>query len=97
MSYVNTSPMQRAERPYGAASVHVMETEGHPLSPTYEYQVGQYVYVHPHAYETNPLAARECLIVNVDNAPLAIMVQPCNHPEETFEVTQDKLSAPIYV
>lgn len=74
-----------------------METLVEPETPFYRYQVGMFVYVHEHAYETNALAAKECVIINVDNAPLAIMVHPCNHPELAFEVSQDKLSAPIYV
>lgn len=93
---VNTSPMARQTRPYPAQGVHVMETEGHPATATFEYAAGMYVYVHPHAYETNPLAVRECLIVDTTNAPLEIVVQPCNS-DEMITVSQDKLSAPIWV
>lgn len=74
-----------------------METLVEPVSPTFQYEVGQFVYVHDHAYETNPLAARECVIVSVEAAPLDIVVAPCNHPEEAFSVPQDRLSAPIWV
>lgn len=87
----------RDKRPAHADRARVMETLVEPESCHFRYAVGMYVYVHSHAYETNGLDARECLITNVDNAPLAIMVQPCNHPEQAFEVSQDKLSAPIYV
>lgn len=76
---------------------HVMGTLVEPRSPFYPYEVGQYVYVHTHACEHNCLDAQECVITNVDNAPLEIFVQPCNHPELTHAVAQDKLSAPIYV
>lgn len=76
---------------------HVMDTLVEPRTAYYPYEVGQYVYVHPHACEHNCLAAQECMIVNVDHAPLEIVVEPCNHPELTHTVSQDKLSAPISV
>jgi len=82
---------------FHAPGVHVMETLGEPLSPFFTYQPGMYVYVHDHALETNPLAAQECVIEDVTNAPLEIVVAPCNHPEAAFTVSQDKLSAPIWV
>ena len=94
---LNAPRHQFDHAPSHAERARVMETLVEPMTPLYQYQVGQYVYVHEHAYETNALAARECLIVDMSNAPLAIMVQPCNHPEQCFEVAQDKLSAPIYV
>lgn len=94
--YVNTSPMANVKAPYAAPSVRVMETEGHPVTPYFQYDPGQYVYVHEHAYETNPGAARECLILDVTNAPLEILVRPCNS-DDTFIVSQDKLSSPIHV
>lgn len=87
----------RDQRPSHGINARVMETLVEPVDPGFRYAPGMYVYVHDHAYETNGLSALECLITNVDNAPLAIMVQPCNHPEQAFEVCQDKLSAPIYV
>lgn len=93
---VNTSPMARETRPYATPGVRVMETEGHPVSPYFQYAPGMYVYVHDHAYETNPLAARECCVIDVTNAPLEIVVQPCNS-DELITVSQDKLSAPIWV
>lgn len=80
-----------------APYARVMETLVEPDSCHYAYAVNQYVYVHGSAYNTNPLSALECRIVNVDNAPLEIMVQPCNHPEQTFAARQDQLSAPIWV
>lgn len=86
---------QRDARPYATQGVHVMETEGHPVSPLFQYEPGMYVYVHAHAYETNPLQARECCVVDVVNAPLEITVRPCNS-DETITVSQDKLSAPIW-
>lgn len=73
----------------------VMGTLVEPVAP-YVYSVGQYVYVHPHAFETDDLAARECMVENVDRAPLEIVVRPCNS-DELITVTQDKLSAPIWV
>lgn len=82
--------------PSHAAGAHVMETLVEPASPLYLYQAGQYVYVHQHAYETNALAAQECLILDTTNAPLEIVVQPCNS-DDSFVVAQDKLSAPIIV
>jgi len=88
--------MARETRPYATDVVHVMETEGHPRSADFQYQPGMYVYVHDHAYETNPLAALECLIIDVTNAPLEIVVETCNG-ERMFTVAQDKLSAPIWV
>lgn len=94
--YVNTSPEAYADKPYAADGVHVMETEGHPLDCHFRYAPGMYVYVHQHAYETNPGAAQECCIVDVTNAPLEIIVRPCNS-DETITVAQDKLSSPIYV
>lgn len=80
-----------------APYAHVMETLVEPESCHYTYMVNQYVYVHHSAYNTNGLDALECRIVNVDNAPLSIMVEPCNHPEQAFEARQDQLSAPIWV
>ena len=80
-----------------ANATHVMGTLVEPMSAYYPYAVGQYVYVHPHAFETADLAAIECVIVNVDRAPLEIVVHPCNHPEDLRTVAQDKLSAPIWV
>lgn len=76
---------------------HVMNTLVEPVRATFEYQVGQYVYVHSHADEHNPLDALECCIDDVTGAPLAIIVTPCNHPEAQFTVCQDRLSAPIQV
>jgi hypothetical protein len=87
----------RDRKPFHADRAKVMETLIEPTSPTFAYQPGMYVYVHQGAYNTNPLDAQECLITDVDNAPLAIVVAPCNHPEQAFEVRQDQLSAPIYV
>jgi hypothetical protein len=80
-----------------ANATRVMGTLVEPRSAYFPYEVGQYVYVHTHADEHNPLDAQECVIVNVDHAPLEIVVQPCNHPELTHTVAQDKLSAPIAV
>lgn len=74
---------------------HVMGTLIEPVKP-YMYLVGQYVYVHQRAYETNPLDARECRIEDVSGAPLEIVVRPCNS-DELLTVAQDKLSAPIVV
>lgn len=77
---------------------HVMETLTEPVHrATFAYQPGQYVFVHTHAVETNELDALECLILNVDLAPLEIMVHPCNHPEDVRVVRQDQLSAPLWV
>lgn len=91
-------PLHALDRsPFHTASVHVMETLGEPLSPIFTYRPGMYVYVHDHAYETNPLAAQECCIQDVSNAPLEIVVYPCNRPDQAFTVAQDKLSAPIWV
>lgn len=87
----------RDARQEHAPFARIMETLIEPESPTYQYLPGMYVYVHSHACETNGLDARECLIVNTDRAPLEIDVHPCNHPEEIFTVSQDKLSAPIWV
>lgn len=87
---------QTAGAPYPAPYVHVMETEGHPESPWFMYRPGMYVYVHPHAFETAQLAARECCVVDVSRAPLEIVVRPCNS-DELITVAQDKLSAPIVV
>jgi len=80
-----------------APYAHVMETLVEPESCRYTYMINQYVYVHHSAYNTNGLDALECRIVNVDNAPLEIIVEPCNHPEQAFTVRQDQLSAPIWV
>lgn len=87
----------RERKPFHVPSVHVMETMGEPLSPVFAYHPGMYVYVHNHAFETNPLAAQECCITDVSNAPLEITVYPCNRPDQAFTVAQDKLSAPIWV
>lgn len=84
-------------RPSHADRARVMETLVEPESPFFRYSVNQYVYVHSHAYETNGLDARECRIIDVTNQPLEITVAPCNHPEQAFTVSADKLSAPIYV
>lgn len=73
----------------------VMHTLVEPVAPLM-YAVGQYVYVHPHAFETTDLAARECMIESVEGAPLEIVVRPCNS-DELITVAQDKLSAPIWV
>lgn len=86
----------RELRPFHQAYAHVMETLAMPLSATFRYEVGMYVYVHEHAYETNSLSAQECVIEDVTNAPLEITVRPCNG-ETAFTVCQDKLSAPIWV
>lgn len=83
--------------PQHAPHAKVMETLVVPESPTFRYGAGMYVYVHDHAYETNPLAARECVITDCTNQPLEIKVAPCNHPEQEFTVCADRLSAPIYV
>jgi hypothetical protein len=91
-------PMHAQDKtPHHAQFAHVMETLLVPESPTFRYGVGMYVYVHGHAYETNPLSALECVITDVTNQPLEITVAPCNHPEQAFTVCADKLSAPIYV
>lgn len=87
----------REHNPFHAPFVHVMETLGEPLTPLFQYAPGQFVYVHDKAYETNPLAARECCIQDVTGAPLEIVVYPCNRPDQAFTVAQDKLSAPIMV
>lgn len=87
----------RDKTPQHALQAHVMETLLIPESPAFRYGAGMYVYVHDHAYETNPLSALECLIMDVTNQPLEIKVAPCNHPEQAFTVCADKLSAPIYV
>lgn len=77
---------------------HVMDTLIEPAHRAhFTYAPGQYVFVHTHAVETAELDALECLIINVDLAPLEIMVHPCNHPEDVRVVRQDQLSAPIYV
>lgn len=77
---------------------HVMGTLVGPVHRAdFPYRVGQYVYVHSHAVERNDLDAVECRIEDVTGAPLAIVVCPCNHPEETFTTPQDRLSAPIEV
>lgn len=87
----------REPKPFHAPFVKVMETLGEPESPFFRYSVGQYVYLHSHAYETNGLDALECVIVDVSRQPLEIKVSPCNHPEDVRTVCADKLSAPIYV
>lgn len=97
MSAIPPLPHQFDRLPSHEDYAHVMETLVLPRTPFEQYHPGQFVYVHDHAYETNGLAARECVIVNVDNAPLEIVVHPCNHPEQAFVVAQDKLSAPIEV
>lgn len=77
---------------------YVMQTLVEPdHRATFRYQVGQYVFVHRHAIETNSLDALECRIEDVTAAPMEIIVAPCNHPEQAFSVSQDKLSAPIWV
>jgi hypothetical protein len=80
-----------------APSAHVMETMVEPADAHFRYQPGMYVYVHAKAFNTNALDALECLIDDVTNAPLEIIVTPCNHPELTRTVRQDQLSAPIWV
>jgi len=80
-----------------ADHTHVMGTLIEPTSPYFPYEPGMYVYMHPSAFETGDLRAVECLVVNVDLAPLEIVVHPCNHPEQAVTVAQDKLSAPIWV
>lgn len=80
-----------------ASYAHVMETMVAPVNARFAYQPGMYVYVHGSAYCDNPLDSLECLITDVSGAPLRIMVQPCNHPEQAHEVRQDQLSAPILV
>lgn len=94
--YVDTSPRARETAPFHTSSVHVMETLGEPQTPYFRYEVGMYVYLHDHAYEVNPLAARECMVEDVVNAPLEIIVRPCNS-DELITVAQDRLSAPIRV
>jgi hypothetical protein len=86
----------RDHKPFHQDHAKVMETLIEPVSAHFQYVVGQYVYVHQHAYETNDLSARECCIVDVTNAPLEITVRPCNS-DELITVAQDKLSAPIWV
>lgn len=76
---------------------HVMGTLCLPADPHYRFHAGQYVYVHSHAAEHNDFDALECVIEDASNAPLEIVVTPCNHPELTHTVSQDKLSAPIEV
>lgn len=80
-----------------ADHTQVMGTLVEPTTPFFQYLPGMYAYVHPSAYETGDLRAVECLVVNTDLAPLEIVVHPCNHPEKAFTVSQDKLSAPIWV
>lgn len=75
----------------------VMETMVEPVDAHFQYQPGMYVYVHGHAFNTDPGDALECCIEDVTNAPLEIIVTPCNHPELTRAVRQDQLSAPIWV
>ena len=86
----------RDTEPTHAPYAHVMDTLIQPPAG-FAYQPGMFVYVHDHAYETNPLAAYECCIDDVSGAPLEIVVHPCNHPEKAFRVPQDRLSAPIWV
>lgn len=80
-----------------APYAHVMETMVEPVDPYFRYLPGMYVYVHEHAANRNPIDAVESVIIDVSRAPLAIMVHPCNHPEQAHEVRQDQLSAPIWV
>lgn len=80
-----------------APYAHVMETLVRPVSAHFQYQPGMFVYVHKTAASENPVDALECCIEDVTDAPLRILVTPCNHPELTHYVRQDQLSAPIWV
>lgn len=95
----NTSEPQHAnaQRPYHCNVCRTMETMGVPNNSDFRYVPGQFVYVHEHAYNTNPMDALECVIEDVTDAPLRILVTPCNHPELSHYVRQDQLSAPIMV
>jgi hypothetical protein len=87
----------RDTRPIHADNARVMETLVEPVSADFRYSVNQYVYVHEHAYATNPLDAVECRVLDVTAQPLEIVVTPCNRPDVKWTVSADKLSAPIYV
>lgn len=80
-----------------ADHTYVMDTLCVPADPHYRFYPGQYVYVHSHAAEHNDFDAVESVIEDVSGAPFEIVVTPCNHPELTHTVSQDKLSAPIQV
>jgi len=77
-----------------ASVTHVMGTLTEPVAVTEStYSYGQYVYLHPHAEEHNPLAAEECMIEEVIDLQ-HIVVRPCNS-DTLFTVPVERISAPI--
>lgn len=75
---------------------HVMGTLVEPVAvDEHTYHHGQYVYLHPHAIERNPLAAEEVMIEEVIDLD-HIVVRYCNS-ETMITVSARRLSAPIEV
>lgn len=75
---------------------HVMDTLVEPIKvDDHTYCYGQYVYLHPHPSETNPLAAEEVMIEEVIDHE-HIVVRYCNS-DDTITVPCERLSSPIAI
>lgn len=79
-----------------ADATHVMGTLVEPLVVTeHTYHHGQYVFLHPHDDEHNPLAAEEVMVEEVIDLD-HIVVRYCNS-DTMITVSCRRLSAPIEV